>query len=138
MTIYYEIIDNPDDGRNKSEEISSIIDRQNDFNTEISKDETNNTNEGNLDEESVLFLLVEEKPTFNGEDANEFSKWVNQHLEYPEIAKENSIQGRVTLQFTINVDGSVSNVKVLRGVDSSLDKEAVRVVSNFPKWKPGK
>ena len=54
------------------------------------------------------------------------------------IAKENGVQGRVTLQFTVNVDGSVTNVKVLRGVDSSLDKEAVRVVSNSPKWTPGK
>ncbi len=55
-----------------------------------------------------------------------------------DIAKENGVQGRVTLQFTVNADGSVSNVKVLRGVDSSLDKEAVRVVSSSPKWKPGK
>mgnify|MGYP000615710635 CR=1 FL=1 len=55
-----------------------------------------------------------------------------------EIAKENGVQGRVTLQFTVNPDGSVSNVKVLRGVDPSLDKEAVRVVSASPKWKPGK
>ena len=82
--------------------------------------------------------LVEEKPSFNGGDANEFSKWVNSRLVYPEIAKENGVQGRVTLQFTVNADGSVSNVKVLRGVDSSLDKEAVRVVSSSPKWKPGK
>ena len=88
--------------------------------------------------EAIPFQLVEEKPSFNGGDANEFSKWVNSKLQYPEIAKENGVQGRVTLQFTVNPDGSVSNVKVLRGVDSSLDKEAVRVVSMSPKWKPGK
>ncbi len=91
-----------------------------------------------VEEEAIPFQLVEEKPSFNGGDANEFSKWVNSKLEYPEIAKENGVQGRVTLQFTVNPDGSVSNVKVLRGVDSSLDKEAVRVVSMSPKWKPGK
>lgn len=90
------------------------------------------------EEEAIPFQLVEEKPTFQGGDANEFSKWVNSRLVYPEIAKENGVQGRVTLQFTVNPDGSVSNVKVLRGVDSSLDKEAVRVVSSSPKWKPGK
>ena len=90
------------------------------------------------EEEAIPFQLVEEKPSFNGGDANEFSKWVNSKLQYPEIAKENGVQGRVTLQFTVNPDGSVSNVKVLRGVDSSLDKEAVRVVSMSPKWKPGK
>ncbi len=91
-----------------------------------------------VEEEAIPFQLVEEKPSFNGGDANEFSKWVNSKLQYPEIVKENGVQGRVTLQFTVNPDGSVSNVKVLRGVDSSLDKEAVRVVSMSPKWKPGK
>lgn len=91
-----------------------------------------------VEEEAIPFQLVEEKPSFNGGDANEFSKWVNSKLVYPEIAKENGVQGRVTLQFTVNPDGSVSNVKVLRGVDPSLDKEAVRVVSMSPKWKPGK
>lgn len=94
--------------------------------------------EETVEEEAIPFQLVEEKPSFNGGDANEFSKWVNSKLVYPEIAKENGVQGRVTLQFTVNTDGSVSNVIVLRGVDSSLDKEAVRVVSMSPKWKPGK
>ncbi len=89
-------------------------------------------------EEAIPFQLVEEKPSFNGGDANEFSKWVNSQLVYPEIAKENGVQGRVTLQFTVETDGRVTNVKVLRGVDPSLDKEAVKVVSNSPKWKPGK
>ena len=91
-----------------------------------------------IDDAPIDFYMVEEKPSFNGGDANEFSKWVNKHLEYPEIAKENGVQGRVTLRFTVNADGSVSNVTVLRGVDPSLDKEAVRVVSKSPKWKPGK
>ena len=81
-----------------------------------------------IEEEAIPFQLVEDKPSFMGGDANTFSKWVNERLVYPEIAKENGVQGRVTLQFTVNTDGSVSNVKVLRGVDSSLDKEAVRVV----------
>lgn len=94
--------------------------------------------EETVEEEAIPFQLVEEKPSFNGGDANEFSKWVNSKLVYPEIAKENGVQGRVTLQFTVNTDGSVSNVIVLRGVDSSLDKEAVRVVSSSPKWTPGK
>ena len=91
-----------------------------------------------IEDEVFDFHVVEQKPSFNGGDANEFSKWVNKNLDYPEIAKENGVQGKVILQFTVNPDGSVSNVKVLRGVDSSLDKEAVRVVSKSPKWKPGK
>ena len=88
--------------------------------------------------DSVPFQLVEQKPTFNGGDTNEFFKWVNSHLIYPEEAKENGIQGRATLQFTVDVDGSVKNVKVLRGVEPSLDKEVVRVLSSSPKWEPGK
>jgi protein TonB len=91
-----------------------------------------------VEEEAIPFALVETKPTFQGGDANNFSKWIAKNLVYPEIAKENGIQGRVTLQFTVNTDGSVSNVKVIRGVDSSLDREAIRVVSSSPKWSPGK
>ena len=88
-------------------------------------------------EEEIPFELVEEKPSFMGGDANAFSKWVNERLVYPEIAKENGVSGRVTLQFTVETDGMVTNVKVLNGVDPSLDREAVRVVSRSPRWKPG-
>ena len=91
-----------------------------------------------VEEEAIPFQLVEEKPSFQGGDANQFSKWVNSRLEYPEIAKENGVQGRVTLQFTVEKDGTVTKVRVLRGVDPSLDIESVRVVSMSPKWKPGK
>lgn len=91
-----------------------------------------------VEEEAIPFAVVEDKPKFRGGDQNDFTKWVFGQIVYPEIAKENGVQGRVTLQFTVNVDGSVSDVKVLRGVDSSLDKEAVRVVSSSPKWTPGK
>ncbi|MDD2242564.1 MAG: TonB family protein [Bacteroidales bacterium] len=90
------------------------------------------------DNEVIPFAIVEEKPKFQGGDQNDFTKWVFGHIEYPEIAKENGVQGRVTLQFTVDTDGSVKNVSVLRGVDASLDKEAVRVVSSSPKWTPGR
>ena len=90
-------------------------------------------------EEEVIFVgNVEEKPTFNGGDANEFSKWVNSRLVYPEIAKENGVEGRVTLQFTISKEGRLENVTVLNAPDKTLADEAVRVVSSSPKWKPGK
>lgn len=93
--------------------------------------------EESVDEEPVPFQLVEVKPTFLGGDANTFSTWVNNRLVYPKIAKDNGVQGRVTLQFTVEKDGSVTKVKVLRGVDPYLDQEAVRVVSMSPKWQPG-
>ena len=76
------------------------------------------------------------QPERNGNIPEEL--WDFQVFKYPEIAKENGISGRVTVQFTIDKDGSVKDVKVLRGVDSSLDKEAVRVIQKSPKWSPGK
>ncbi len=94
--------------------------------------------EEEIEEEAIPFQLVEDKPSFMGGDPNAFSAWVSQHLVYPEIAKENGVQGRVMLEFTVGTDGSVSDVKLLRGVDPSLDKEAIRVVSSSPKWTPGR
>lgn len=91
-----------------------------------------------VDEAPIPFLLVEQKPRFNGGDANDFSRWVNQRLRYPAICVENGVQGRVTLSFTVQKDGSVTNVKVIRGVDKALDDEAVRVVSSSPDWEPGR
>lgn len=91
-----------------------------------------------VEEETIPFALVEKKPSFQGGDANSFSTWVNNNLVYPEVARENGVSGRVMLSFTVNPDGSVSDVKVLRGVDPSLDKEAVRVISSSPKWEPGR
>ena len=88
--------------------------------------------------DAIPFNEVEVKPTFNGVDATEFSKWVNGHLTYPDAAKQAGIQGRVTLKFAIDTDGSVTDVVLLRGVDKLLDDEALRVVSNSPKWEPGK
>ncbi len=94
--------------------------------------------EEEIEEEAIPFQLVEQKPGFMGGDQNAFSKWVNQRLVYPDIAKENGLQGRVMLQFTVMPDGSVANVRVVKGVDPALDKEAVRVVSSSPKWTPGR
>ena len=85
----------------------------------------------------IPFATVEVKPTFNGGDAIEFSKWVNENLKYPQAAKDAGVQGRVTLQFTVYPDGSVRDTKVLRGVNPDLDAEALRVVSASPDWTPG-
>ena len=88
--------------------------------------------------EPVPFQFLGQQPGFNGGNANEFSKWVGQNLRYPEKCRQSKIQGRVTLQFTITEEGKVSDVRVLRGVNEELDKEAVRVVSGSPLWTPGK
>ena len=88
--------------------------------------------------EPVPFQYLGQKPGFNGGDANEFSKWVAANLKYPEKCRQSKIQGRVTLQFTITEKGEVTDVRVLRGVNEELDKEALRVVSASPRWTPGK
>ena len=79
---------------------------------------------------------VDQKPTFEGGDMNTFSKWVNKRLVYPEKAKKEGTQGRVTLQFKVNKDGEVCDICVVRGVSPELDKEAYDVVSKSPKWTP--
>ena len=94
--------------------------------------------EEDVEEEALPFVTVEQKPTFNGGDANDFAKWVNSRLVYPEMAKENGVEGRVVLQFTIGKDGRLQDVKVLNTPDESLAQEAVRVVSSSPKWEPGR
>ena len=87
---------------------------------------------------AIPFVSVEEKPTFNGGDANDFSKWVNQNIQYPTVAQEKGVEGRVVLGFVVDENGQVKDVKVLKGVDPALDAEAVRVVSASPKWAAGK
>ena len=98
------------------------------------------TTEENPKEEKKVtsFHQIAQRPTFNGGDANEFSKWVNQNLRYPEKCRQSKVQGRVTLQFTVTETGKVADVKVLRGVNPELDKEATRVVSEAPDWTPGR
>ena len=94
--------------------------------------------EEEVEEDPVEFIFVEEKPMFQGKDANTFAAWVNSRVVYPEIAKENGVQGRVVLRFTIGKDGSVQDLAVLSSPDESLSREALRVVSGSPKWTPGR
>ena len=94
--------------------------------------------EAAVEEEEIPLAIVEEKPSFMGGDENTFTKWVHERIIYPEVAKENGVQGRVVLTFIVDADGYVKNVTVLRGVDPSIDKEAVRVVSSSPRWTPGR
>ena len=98
------------------------------------------TTEENPKEENKVtpFHQIAQKPTFNGGDANEFSKWVSENVRYPEKCRQSKVQGRVTLQFTVTETGQVADVKVLRGVNPELDKEAIRVVSESPLWTPGR
>ena len=89
------------------------------------------------EEENKVFDIVEQQPLFPGGPAA-LMKYLSENTKYPVVAQENGIQGRVTVQFVVEKDGSISDVHVLRGVDPSLDKEAVRVVKSMPRWTPGK
>jgi protein TonB len=84
-----------------------------------------------------IFVVVEEQPEFPGGNAA-MMKFLSDNIKYPVIAQENGIQGRVITNFVVERDGSITDVQVVRGVDPSLDKEAVRVIQSMPKWKPGK
>ncbi len=88
-------------------------------------------------EDNRVFDIVEQKPQFPGGDAA-LLKYVAEHIRYPAMAQENNIQGRVVVQFVVTKTGSVGEVKVVRGKDPDLDKEAVRVVKSLPKFVPGK
>ena len=84
-----------------------------------------------------VFDVVEQMPSFPGGDAALMS-FLNKNIKYPVIAEENGIQGRVVATFVVERDGSITDVKVIKSVDPSLDKEAVRVLKSMPKWIPGK
>lgn len=88
------------------------------------------------EKEEEIFQVVEAMPEFPGGTA-ELMKWLQKNINYPTISQENGVQGRVIVQFVVNRDGSIVDPVVLRSVDPYLDKEALRVVSAMPKWKPG-
>lgn len=81
---------------------------------------------------------VDVAPKFNGGDMGEFTKWVNQNVVYPDIAKQYDIKGRVITKFTIHSNGQISDIQILKGVDSSLDKEAINVLKKAPTLTPAK
>ncbi len=90
------------------------------------------------EEESAqqIFTVVEKMPSFPGGDTELF-KFLSKSIKYPVIAQENGIQGRVICTFVVNRDGTIVDAEVVRGVDASLDREALRVINSMPKWTPG-
>ncbi len=87
--------------------------------------------------EAEIFKIVEEMPEFPG-GAAKMMEYVQKNIKYPMMARESDIQGRVFVNFVVEPDGSITNVTVMRGIGGGCDEEAVRVVQNMPKWKPGK
>lgn len=92
--------------------------------------------EAEAEEEAEVFFIVENMPEFPGGELA-LRKFIANAIKYPVIAQENGIQGKVYVNFVVDKDGSVTQARIARGVDPSLDKEALRVVNTLPKWKPG-
>jgi len=88
-------------------------------------------------EETKVFDVVEEMPQFPGGQAA-LLEYLAKNIKYPVVAEENGVQGRVVVTFVVERDGSITDVRVIKSVDPSLDKEATRVVKSMPKWQPGK
>lgn len=126
----------PDDisSRHAADTVSNASNKQRDTKPKVLGDVLPQMIEEALQKDEDCQLL--EKPRFKWKGSNAFSQWVNERLRYPAVCKKNRIEGKVILKFSVEEDGSVSNVEVLQGVHWALDQEAVRVVKLSPKWEP--
>lgn len=114
-----------------------IDDSEADDNTVVDVAPVVTTEKEKTNDEDQVFYVVEEMPQFPGGDIA-LQKYITNAIKYPVIAQENGIQGKVYVSFVVNTDGSVTDAKIARSVDPSLDQEALRVINSLPKWKPGK
>ncbi len=129
-------------------EVLNIVDNEADIDEELDIQDTEADDKTVIDvapiirqeeekaEESQVFFIVEDMPEFPGGELA-LRKFIANAIKYPVIAQENGIQGKVYVNFVVDKDGSITAAKIARGVDPSLDKEALRVVNSLPKWKPG-
>ncbi|MEN6453649.1 MAG: energy transducer TonB [Prolixibacteraceae bacterium] len=129
-------------------EVLNIVDNETDIDEELDIQDTEADDKTVIDvapiikqeeekaEDSQVFFIVEDMPEFPGGELA-LRKFIANAIKYPVIAQENGIQGKVYVNFVVDKDGSITNAKIARGVDPSLDKEALRVVNSLPKWKPG-
>ncbi|MBE0653758.1 MAG: energy transducer TonB [Bacteroidales bacterium] len=118
-------------------EVENDIDIDIDFDEGEAMDEFQFVQADEEVEEQQIFLVVENMPEFPGGEAAMY-KFIGDHIEYPRMAKESGISGRVFVTFVVEKDGSVTDVQILRGIGGGCDEEAVRVIKAMPKWNPGK
>lgn len=128
----------------------TIISDKEGIGTDSGKGDENGTASGSLSGDGIgeggeggdgtgngLYTKVDVMPSFKGGGIDKFREWVQKKTKYPQTATANGIQGKVFITFVIEKDGSISNVKVARGVDPLLDDEALKSVNSSPKWSPG-
>lgn len=113
-----------------------IIDVGADENTEVQEYEPVPMEEEEKKEEKI-FVVVENQPQFPGGEKARM-RYLRNNIEYPQLARESGIEGTVYVTFVVEKDGSITDVRVLRGIGGGCDKEAIRVVKEMPKWEPGK
>jgi protein TonB len=122
-------------------EVIEIVEDEVEIENEIEIEDTESDEDEEIEieeeDDEEFFMVVENMPEFPGGDLG-LMKYIQKNVKYPAIAKEYNITGKVYVSFIVDRSGSVTNVKVVRGVDKNLDAEAVRVVKSLPKYKPGK
>ena len=122
-------------------EVIEIVEDDVEIEDEIEIEDTESDEDEEIEiieeDDDEFFMVVENMPIFPGGDLG-LMKYIQKHVKYPAIAKEYNITGKVYVSFIVDKSGSVTNVKIVRGVDKNLDAEAVRVVKSLPKYKPGK
>ncbi|MBN1650767.1 MAG: energy transducer TonB [Bacteroidales bacterium] len=118
-------------------EVEDDIEIDIDFDEDVAMDEFQFVQEEEEIEEQHIFLVVENMPEFPGGEAAMY-KFIGKNIEYPRMAKESGISGRVFVTFVVERDGSVTDVQILRGIGGGCDEEAIRVIKMMPKWTPGK
>jgi len=120
-------------------EVIEIVEDEVEIENEIEIEDTESDEDLEIIEEDddEVFMVVESMPVFPGGDLG-LMKYIQKHVKYPAIAKEYNITGKVYVSFIVDKSGSVTNAKIVRGVDKNLDAEALRVVKSLPKYKPGK
>jgi protein TonB len=133
----------------KTTEIINIVDNDVDIEDELVLEETEADEDTRVDIDAFaqeeeeekneqIFISVEEMPTFNGEGINAFRNYIQKNLIYPEVARENGIEGTIYTRFIVNKMGEVEKISILRGVDPVLDKAVVEAIQKSPSWEPGK
>ena len=122
-------------------EVIEIVEDEVEIENEIEIEDTESDEDEEIEiieeDDEEIFMVVENMPKFPGGDLG-LMKYIQKNVKYPPIAKEYNITGKVYISFVVDKSGSVTNVKVVRGVDKNLDAEAVRVIKSLPKYKAGK
>lgn len=132
ITTEFEVVDD-----DKEIENELHVDMNDNANTEVQEFTPVEVTEEEVEKEEEIFVFVEENPSFPGGE-EELYKYLRENIKYPQLARENNIEGKVFVQFVVEKNGSISNVKILKDIGSGCGAEAVRVVKAMPKWKPGK